>query len=157
MNQQEYENLPEMEKIKPRLTGELAFRVHMIVKDCETFGRVRVDQHQWYDGSIRSGHSLGGGNFVMAHALLALLNLLAKTYRFLAAPEEFATEASRQLVQQSIDYIKAASNDETVKATAHSEKLKEVVKVAKKIRMPDGGIHRVEHTTTRHRCSDSWR
>jgi hypothetical protein len=146
MNKQEYEKLPEIENIKGRLTGELAFRVHMIVKDCETFGRVRVDQHEWYDGHIRSGDSLGGGNFVMAHALLALLNLLAKTYRFLAAPDEFATEASRESVRQSIEYIKAASNDETVKATAHSDKLKEVVKIAKtdknaRWRKPPIGAH----------------
>jgi hypothetical protein len=146
MNKQESENLSEIEKIKGRLTSELAFRVHMIVKDCETFGRVRVDQHEWYDGSIRSGDSLGGGNFVMAHALLALLNLLAKTYRFLAAADEFATEASRQVVKQSIEYIKAASNDEAVKATEHGNNLKEVVKIAKddknaRWRKPPLGAH----------------
>ena len=117
MTRQEYENLPEIEKTKARLTSELQIRVHMIVKDCETFGRVRLDQHEWYDGSISSGHSLGGGNFVMAHALFALLNLLAKTYRFLVAPEEFATEESRELVKKSIEAIKAATNDEAVKAT----------------------------------------
>lgn len=146
MNQQEYDNLPEIEKIKIRLTGELSIRVDMIVKDCETFGRVRVDQHKWYDGSIRSGDSLGGGNFVMAHALLALLNLLAKTSRFLVATSEFATEASRQLVKQSIEYIKAASNDEAVKDTEHGNKLKEAVKIAKndknaRWKKPPAGAH----------------
>jgi hypothetical protein len=146
MNRQEYENLPQIEKIKSRITSELGFRVYMIVQDCQTFGRVRLDQHEWYDDSICSGHSLGGGNFVMAHALLALLNLLAKTYRFLAAPDEFATEASRELVRQSIEQIKAASNDKAVKATEHGNSLKEAVKIAKddknaRWRKPQLGAH----------------
>jgi hypothetical protein len=102
----------------------------MIVGDCATFGRVRLDQHEWYDDSIRSGQSLGGGNFVIAHALFALLNLLAKSYRFLAAPGEFATKESRELVGQSIKHVKAASNDAAVKGTEHGNKLKEVLRIA---------------------------
>src|SRR5450631_2805819 len=115
MTREEYENLPEIEKIKAQLVSEISFRVHMIVGDCETFGRVRLDQHEWYDD--RSKHSLGGGNFVIAHAVCALLNFLAKTHRFLVAPEEFATEASRVLVGQSISSIKNAASSDALKNT----------------------------------------
>src|SRR5215471_9189622 len=122
MTRQEYDNLPEIEKIKARLLSEMSFRVHMIVGDCETFGRVRLDQHEWYDD--RSKYSLGGGNFVIAHAACALLSFLAKTYRFFVAPEEFATKESRDLVERSINHIKDAANSDALKNTEHSENLK---------------------------------
>lgn len=146
MTKQEYDNLPEIEKLKGRLQVELSFRVGMIVRDCETFGRVRVDQHDWYDGSILSGDPLGGGNFVMLSALFALLSLLAKTYRFVVAPDEFATDATRDLWKRSIEDIKAASQDEAVKATEHGDKLRDVVKIARddknaRWRTPPQGAH----------------
>jgi hypothetical protein len=127
MNKREFDSLPKTENLKSRLVSELAFRVRMIVSDCETFGRVRVDLHEWYDGA-----SIGGGNFVMVLALFSLLNLLSKTFRFLVAPEEFVSEASRELVAQSIKHIEIAANDETVKATEHGKNLTQVVKIARK-------------------------
>jgi hypothetical protein len=82
--------------------AELKYQVHRrvegLVADCRTLLAVRTEQHQWF--KKRQGEvGLGGGNFLIAIGLLALLNFLAKVHLWLVDSQSFATEANLEEVK----------------------------------------------------------
>lgn len=88
---------------------EIRRRVQWLSNDCSTFWRVRLEQPEWYtpnQSTELQPSGLGGGNFVMALALLSACNFLAKAYSILVKPEAFVTEADRQNVTAAQKRVK---------------------------------------------------
>src|SRR5258708_8713886 len=113
--------MSEMKKIQDELKAEIRQRVSMITGDCDTFLAAKglVDKMQ-IDASITSGQAVevpqknshiqrwgtGGGNFLMALGLFAVLNFLAKVYRHLIDPDAFITQSDREIVNETIKVLK---------------------------------------------------
>lgn len=85
------------------LKAEIRERILFITSDCDTFINAKRQTPSLID-SWRSG----GGNFLMASGLFALLNFLSKVYRQLIEPEAFVDEACRDRVRQIRREVKAA-------------------------------------------------
>jgi hypothetical protein len=92
---------------KAELKYEVHRRVEGLVADCRTFLAVRTEQHDWFKRR-QSEVGLGGGNFLIAIGLLALLNFLSKVHLWLADRESFATEATRNEVLAAKEKVLAA-------------------------------------------------
>ena len=85
---------------------EIKRRVQWLSNDCSTLWRVRLEMTEWYNQNA-SGDGLGGGNFVMALAMLSAFNFLAKAYSLLLKPDAFVTEVDRAKVNSARATIKA--------------------------------------------------
>lgn len=91
------------------LEAEIRRRVQWLSNDCSTFWRVRLEQTEWYNKNTSTDSQpsgLGGGNFVMALAMLSACNFLAKAHSFLVKPEAFVTEDDREKVKSAKATIK---------------------------------------------------
>jgi hypothetical protein len=86
-----------LDEVKAELKSEVQRRVEGLVADCRTLLAVRTEQHGWFK-QRQSQVGLGGGNFLIAIGLLALLNFLAKVHLWLVDSESFATEVVRKKV-----------------------------------------------------------
>lgn len=86
------------------LKAEIIRRVSWLSNDCSTFWRVRLELAEWCNKNAAAGSpppNVGGGNFVMALAMLSACNFLPKAYSFLMHPEAFVT-------QEDLDKVKKA-------------------------------------------------
>jgi hypothetical protein len=111
----------EMKKIQDELIDEIRQRVNFITSDCDTFLAAKglVDKRQ-IDTSIATGQLVaipqkkshiqkwetGGGNFLMALGLFAVLNFLAKVHRHLTDPDAFIAQNDREIVNETIKGLK---------------------------------------------------
>lgn len=91
--------------VRKAVRDELKRRVQWLSDDCSTFWRVRLEMTDRYNQNASSG-SFGGGNFVMALALLSAFNFLAKAYSLLLKPEAFVTDTDRAAVKSAVDTVK---------------------------------------------------
>lgn len=91
--------------IRNAVKAEIKRRVQWLSNDCSTLWRVRLEMTEWYNPNAGSD-GLGGGNFVMALAMLSAFNFLAKAYSMLLKPDAFVTEADRAAVKSARDIVK---------------------------------------------------
>lgn len=86
--------------------AEIKRRVQLLTNDCSTFWRVRLEMTDWYNQNA-SDHGLGGGNFMMALAMLSACNFLAKAHSLLLKPDAFVRDADRAAVKSAREIVKA--------------------------------------------------
>ncbi len=104
---------PPLDPAKERIKTELRLRIRFLSNDCRTLWRVRLERSIWYENNHADQSrpiGLGGGNFVMALAMLSACNLLAKGHVWLKKSEMFVTRADVDAVIAAVAEAKQNPN-----------------------------------------------